>query len=180
MRAGMAKRMLIWAVNGIRCQSGVGLPEAVIALALLAVTLNGLLAAQWQAQQAQRAAATRLLALQALQDFAVRWRLNPRGESRYRDALSQPLPPPVANDPCQLSVCDPAARATADIHALASRLRHDLPQVQWHFEPCVDAPGRCLLVAWSGTLASSGPDGGCLDASGLRHSHANCSVLLLP
>lgn len=163
-----------------KAQQGVGMVEAVMALAILAVALNGLLAAQWQARQLQQAATTRLLALQALQDFAARWRLNPHGELSYRSALSQALPRPTTADTCQLQACDADARARADVQSLALQLRQDLPQVQWRLEPCLDAPGSCLLVAWSGTHASSGPEGGCLDASGIRHAQANCSVLLLP
>lgn len=161
-------------------QRGIGLAETLVALALLAVALNGLLAAQWQARQLQQTAATRLLALQALQDFAARWRLNPRGESRYRLALSQSLPNPSVADACESQACDADARALADVRSLALQLRRDLPQVQWQLQPCLDAPGSCLLVAWSGTEASAGPDGSCLDASGIRLAPANCSVLLLP
>lgn len=163
-----------------RDQRGMGLAEALVALALLAVALNGLLAAQWQARQLQQSAATRLLALQALQDFAARWRLNPRGESHYRLALAQPLPHPTTVDACESQACDAEARALADVGALALQLRRDLPRVQWQLQPCLDAPGSCLLVAWSGTEASAGPEGGCLDASGVRLAQAHCSVLLLP
>ena len=100
-----------------REQRGVGLAEALVALALLAVALNGLLAAQWQARQLQQSAATRLLALQALQDFAARWRLNPPGESRYRLALAQHLPHPTTVDACESQACDAEARALADVTA---------------------------------------------------------------
>jgi len=159
---------------------GLGLPEALIALALLGVALNGLLAAHWQARQLQHTAASRQHALMALQDFAVRWRLNPDGESAYRLALAQPIPAQPSVDACQWQTCTPAARAQADISALAMQLQQDLIRPQWHLEPCTDALASCLLVAWAGTEASAGPEGSCMDASGLRRPGAECTRLVLP
>lgn len=159
---------------------GIGLPEALIALALLGVALNGLLAAHWQARQLQLSAASRQHAVLALQDFAVRWRLNPAGDSAYRLALAQPLPHRPPMDHCQWQACTPIARAQADISALALQLQERLVNPQWHFEPCTDALAHCLLVAWAGTEASSGPEGSCLDASGQRRPGAQCTRLLLP
>ena len=159
---------------------GMGLPEALIALALLGVALNGLLAANWQARQLQRTAALRQHAVMALQDFAVRWRLNPAGDAAYRQALAQPLPDNPNVDTCQWQTCTPAARAQADISTLALQLQQGLTHPQWRFEPCIDAPANCLLVAWAGTKASAGPDGDCLDASGQRRPGAQCTRLVLP
>jgi len=159
---------------------GTGLPEIMIALALLGVALNGLLAAHWQARQLQHVAASRQHALTALQDFAVRWRLNPAGESVYRRVLAQPIPAQPSVDACQWLSCTPAARAQADISALAMQLHQGLIRPQWHFEPCTDALASCLLVAWAGTEASAGPEGSCLDASGLRRPGAQCTRLMLP
>lgn len=163
--------------TGIR---GIGLPEALIALALLGVALNGLLAAHWQARHLQHSAASRQHVVMALQDFAVRWRLNPSGESAYRLALAQSLPQSPSVDACQWQTCTPVARAQADISALAMQLQQKLVRPQWHFEPCTDAPANCLLVAWAGTEASSGPEGSCLDASGQRWPGAQCTRLVLP
>lgn len=159
---------------------GMGLPEALIALALLGVTLNGLLAAHWQARQLQHTAASRQQAVMALQDFAVRWRLNPSGESTYRLALAQPVPAQPSVDVCQWQACTPAERAQADVSALAMQLQQGLTRLQWRFEPCTDAPANCLLVAWAGTEASAGPEGSCLDASGQRRPGAQCTRLVLP
>ncbi len=159
---------------------GMALPEALIALALLGVALNGLLAAHWQARQLQHTAASRQHALLALQDFAVRWRLNPAGDSTYRGALAQPLPESAPVDACQWQACTPAARAQADISALAMQLQQGLTRPQWRFEPCTDAFAYCLLVAWAGTEASAGPEGSCLDASGQRQPGAQCTRLVLP
>ncbi len=159
---------------------GMGLPEALIALALLSVALNGLLAAHWQARQLQRSAASRQHAVMALQDFAVRWRLNPSGDASYRNALAQPLPDKPAVDACQWQVCTPAARAQADVSALALQLQQGLTHPQWRFEPCTDALANCLLVAWAGTEASAGPEGACLDASAQRRPGAQCTRLVLP
>lgn len=169
-------------ISAMRCTSmrGVGLPEALIALALLGVALNGLLAAHWQARQLQLTAASRQHALVVLQDFAVRWRLNPSGDASYRNALAQPLPDNPHVDPCQWQTCTPAARAQADISALAMQLQKGLTRPQWHFEPCTDTPANCLLVAWAGTEASAGPEGSCLDASGQRRPGAQCTRLVLP
>lgn len=159
---------------------GIALPEALMALALLGVALNGLLAAHWQARQLQLTAASHQHALLVLQDFAVRWRLNPAGDSTYRDALAQTLPESPHVDACQWQSCTPAARAQADISALAMQLRQGLIRPQWRFEPCTDAPAHCLLVAWAGTEASAGPEGSCLDASGQRQPGAQCTRLVLP
>jgi len=159
---------------------GMGLPEALIALALLGVALNGLLAAHWQARQLQRSAASRQHAVMALQDFAVRWRLNPEGDASYRNALAQPLPAQPAVDACQSQACTPTARAQADVSALALQLQQGLTHSQWRFEPCTDAQASCLLVAWAGTEASAGPEGGCLDASAQRRPGAQCTRLVLP
>ena len=159
---------------------GMGLPEVLIALALLGVALNGLLAAHWQARQLQYTAASRQHAVLALHDFAVRWRLNPAGDSTYRTALAQPLPESAHVDACQWQACTPAARAQADISALAMQLQQGLMRPQWRFEPCTDALAHCLLVAWAGTEASAGPEGSCLDASGQRQPGAQCTRLVLP
>lgn len=159
---------------------GVGLPEALIALALLGVALNGLLAAHWQARQLQLTAASRQHALVVLQDFAVRWRLNSSGDASYRNALAKPLPDNPNVDPCQWQTCTPAARAQADISALAMQLQKGLSHPQWHLEPCTDALANCLLVAWAGTEASAGPEGSCVDASGQRRPGAQCTRLVLP
>lgn len=175
-RAGLARAV---PMGGISTR-GIGLPEALIALALLGIALNGLLAAHWQARNLQLDAAARQHVVLALHDFATRWRLNPSGEATYRLALSQPLPRNVSADVCQWQACSPEARAQADISALAMQLQQLLVKPEWHFEPCTDALASCLLVAWAGTEASSGPEGSCLDASGQRRPGAQCARLLLP
>lgn len=159
---------------------GIGLPETLIALALLGVALHGLLAAHWHARQLQHAAASRQHVLMALQDFAVRWRLNPSGDATYRHALMQALPASAPVDACQWQACTPAARAQADISALAIQLQQELTRPQWHVEPCQDALADCLLVAWSGTEASTGSEQSCLDSSGQRRPGAQCTRLVLP
>lgn len=151
-----------------------------MALALLGVALNGLLAAHWQARQLQTSAASRQQALLALQDLAVRWRLNPGGDNAYRNALAQALPERPAVDACQSQACSADARARADIAALALQLQQGLARPQWRVEPCPDVMADCLLVAWGGTAPSAGPEGSCLDASGLRRPGAQCSRLILP
>lgn len=165
--------------GGIRIR-GVGLPEVLIALALLGIALNGLLAAHWQARHLQLTATARQHATLVLRDFATRWRLNPEGEATYRRALSQPLPRQPSVDVCQWQACTPGARAQADIAAFAIQLRQWLVQPEWQLEPCTDAPASCLLVAWAGTEPSSGPDGDCIDASGQRRPSARCTRLMLP
>ncbi len=160
--------------------AGLGLPEALVALALLGVALSGLVAAQWQARGLQQDALQRQQALLMLADFSARRQLNPEAHAVYALSLTGAVPVVSSPDTCAVAACVPAERARADVHFLAGEMRRLLPQPAWRLEPCLDSPGQCLLLAWGGTLASSGPDGGCLDASGLRQTGAHCVAQELP
>lgn len=160
--------------------AGLGLPEALVALTLLGVALSGLVAAQWQARGLQQSALQRQQALLMLADFTTRLQLNPEGRGAYAIALVGSVPVVAAPDPCAMAACAPDARARADVRFLAGEMRRLLPLPAWRLEPCLDSPGRCLLLAWAGTAASSGPDGACLDASGLRQPGAHCVAQELP
>ncbi len=159
---------------------GLGLPEALVALALLGVALSGLLAAQWQARDLQADALQNQQALLMLSDFGQRMALNPAGHASYLAMLQAGLPATMLPDACARDACTPEARARADTGFLAGEARRLLPRPAWQLEACVDSPGHCLLLAWAGTVPSSGPDGGCLDASGLHRPGAHCLVRELP
>lgn len=160
--------------------AGLGLPEALVALALLGVALSGLVAAQWQARGLQLEALQRQQALLVLADFTARQQLNPEGRDTYLAMLQAAMPAAQTPDPCAIQTCSPAARARADVLFMAGEMHRLLPAPSWRLEPCLDSPGQCLLLAWAGTAASSGPDGACLDASGLRQPGAHCVAQELP
>lgn len=161
-------------------QYGLGLPETLVALALLGITLSGLMSLQWRAHQLQQQAWQRQQVLLLIEDFLQRLHLNPQARNTYLDGLAEPLPATAAADACAVRACLPAARAVADLQHLANELRRLLPMPDWQREACLDAPGVCLLVAWAGTLPSSGPDGSCLDAAGQRRNEARCLAVELP
>jgi len=164
----------------VRHEHGLGLPEALIALALLGVALGGLLAAQWRARDLQQDAWSRHQAGWLLTDFGQRMALNPGAREQYLDGLrAGPAgsPPPGA---CARLACPPGERARADVAFLAAEVRRVLSRPDWRLESCLDSPGLCLSLSWSGTSPSSGPDGACLDASGARRPGAHCVTRELP
>lgn len=159
---------------------GLGLPEALVAMALLGVALGGLLAAQWQARDLQQDALARRQAGWLLTELGQRMALNTAAREHYVALLRQGLPPASAPDACTREACAPAARAQADVAFVATEARRVLMRPDWRLEACLDSPGQCLLLAWAGTVPSSGPDGSCLDAAGLRRPGAHCAVRELP
>lgn len=160
--------------------AGFSLVESLLALTLLMTAMTGLMQAQAGALISSRIALQQQEAALLLRDLLGRWQLNRDAASTYLSALQAPLEVVAAADPCLTAACAPEPRASADVAALAESLRQRLPQPRWLLEPCLDHPGHCLLVAWGGTEASSGPDGACLDAAGQRHASARCLVVVLP
>lgn len=159
---------------------GFGLIETLVAMALLGMALSGLVQAQWQARALLTESLRRQQTILLLADLAARLRLNPSAASDYRALLQAGLSPDATVDGCVAAACAPAERARADVRHFASELRRVLPMPSWRLDACLDSPGDCLLVAWAGTEPSSGPDGACLDAAGLRHAHAHCLAMELP
>ena len=133
---------------------GLGLPEVLAAMVVLGTGMSGLLAAHWQAADLQRDAWQRRHAVMLLSELALRMRLNP--EADYRALLAQPLPA-SSREPgdCLLAPCAPAARASADIAALARQMRHRLTTPSWLLQACPDAPGDCLWLGWTSTPVSA-------------------------
>lgn len=160
--------------------AGFSLIESLLSLALLMTAMAGLMQAQASALSTSHAAWQQQEAALLLRDLLGRWQLNREAAASYVAALQAPLDAIAGPDACLSYPCAPVPRAYADVAALADSLRQRLPQPHWLLEPCLDHPGHCLLLAWGGTEASSGPDGGCLDASGQRHVHARCLVVVLP
>lgn len=159
---------------------GSALIEVLAAVALLATALTGLLQAHWQARRLQLDALQHQQALFLLDDLATRMRLNAAATDSYRQLLMQPASTASTADACAVAACTPEARARADLTTFTLELRRLLPQPRWQLQACLDSAGDCLLLAWAGTRPDAGPDGQCLDASGLRRPGARCQVLELP
>jgi type IV pilus assembly protein PilV len=136
-------------------QSGLGLPEVLVAVAVLAIALSGLLAAHWQARLIQSEALQRRHTLLLVADFSARLRLNYTARADYLSHLSRALPTTPVSDACAIHACLPSARARADITHFASELTRLLPQPAWQQAPCSDSSGTCLLITWAGATSNS-------------------------
>lgn len=161
-------------------QRGMTFLEVLAAMALLGIGVAGLLSLQWQAQALQRGAWQGQEALFVLDELSVRMRANPDARTTYLSLLAQTLPVTPSADPCSVTACSPERRAAADVSAVAQGARRSLPAPAWRLQPCLDAAGDCLLLAWAGTRPDDGPDGQCLDTSGQVRPGARCLVMELP
>lgn len=136
-------------------QCGLGLPEILVAVTILAIALSGLLAAHWQARLIQSEALQRRHALLLVTDFSTRLRLNSTARTDYLSHLSRTLPASQTADACAINACAPSARARADITHFANELTRLLPQPSWQQAPCRDSAGSCLLITWAGAKRHS-------------------------
>lgn len=160
-------------------QRGLGLPEALLALALLGVALAGLLAAQWQAGGLQAEAMSRRHAGWLLTDLGQRMALNPQARPEYLRLLQTGAPALApASDPCARDDCPAEARARADVSYFASEALRLLHHPGWRLESCPASPGQCLRLAWS---AASGRMPPCWSAAaGQPARQARCLLRELP
>lgn len=136
-----------------RAQSGVALIESLVAMAILAVGVLGLVGFQLQVLRDTRDSVGRARAIVAIQDITERMRLNsvaltppPPAVSPYNTGFAA-LPAPATN--CTAAVCTVAQLAAFDLWRWKQNVAMALPGGQAAIQPSAnDARQYAVMVGW--------------------------------
>lgn len=135
-------------------QSGIALIEALVALAILAGTLLGLLYVHLHTIADTESALRRTQALHLIDDLAERIRSNPNGFAELASYRSDWGSTPTSDVDCEALACGPGQLARWDLARWNANVVHALPQGKAVvFDPPGGPPGAPLrmlsvMVGW--------------------------------
>jgi len=110
-----------------RRQAGIALLESLIALAILASALLGMLFVQLHTLAEAQSTMHRAQALRLTEDLSERIQSNPGGFAQLADYRSDWGPAAAHAPDCEAQWCDAAALAQWDLQAWKARVAHALP-----------------------------------------------------
>ena len=134
-------------------QAGITLLESLVATAILAVAVFGMLGVQLRTLADTQASVRRSQAVRLIEDFAERIKTHPDGFQRLAAHVSDWDPMPSPPD-CQSAACDPATLVQWDVATWKQAIANTLPLGQGHVFESGDesTPGLRrqlgVMVAW--------------------------------
>jgi type IV pilus assembly protein PilV len=148
-----------------RRQAGIALLESLIALAILAGALLGMLFVQLRTMAEAQSTTHRAQALRLIEDLAERIQSNPGGFAQLADFRSDWGPAAAGAPDCEAQWCGAAALARWDLHAWKSRVAHALPLGDAKVFDLPGEPRRALgvMIGWR----ADRPDGASATAPGI-------------
>ncbi|PTQ90680.1 type IV pilus modification protein PilV [Agitococcus lubricus] len=156
-------------------QRGVGMPEILVALLLLGITVMGFAALQIRSLGTTNEAMYRSQAMALAQDLAEKVMANQQGVATYNAAWN---PLAVAANLCETNNCTPAQMAQYDIRNAVEVAARTLPNGRIGMAACPLANNRCLYVAWNDTTPTVGNGvNDCSLTTGLYRLGADCVML---
>lgn len=134
-------------------QKGIGLPEVLVSMLLLGVSVVGFAALQVRALSSTNEAMFRTQAMAAAQEFSERMRLNPDASATYRNNWTTTA---VAATYCETNTCTAIQMAQYDMRTMTELVAAILPNGQIAVLPCVNRTNLCVYVSWGDTTPTKG------------------------
>lgn len=150
------------------------MPEVMVAMFLLAITVIGFAGLQVRALSATNQASDRTQAMAIAQDMAERMRAN-RSAVAYTSAWDVSASTAVA---CETNTCTVEQMAKYDIRQISDLAAATLPNGQIARAQCPNRTNSCIYVSWNTTTPTIGTTAtDCSTSTGLYMSFASDCVI---